>query len=424
MQDKVFFLPLNKISSRLKILYLTYDGLTDPLGQSQILPYLTGLARLGHQITILSAEKKQNFAKRRPLIDTLVEAAGIDWQPVFYTKSPPVVSTLWDLREMYDQAKKLHSQKKFDAVHCRSYLTALIGERMKEKSGLKFIFDMRGFWADERVEGGLWDQKSAIFKRIYDFFKRKEKDFLRKADYTISLTFAAEKEIRTWDGLADIPIQVIPCCVDTDLFDSQKIKPSQSEKLWQDFNIQPEEFVISYLGSLGTWYMVEEMLLFFKQLENVFPDCKFLFITPDDPQIVLQKAQELNIAERKFIFCHAERKEVPALLSISQIAIFFVRPTFSKKASSPTKLGEILSMGVPVICNSGVGDIDYIFEKYNCGILLEDFSELSLRRASKKVFPALHLEEADLRKVATTYFDLQKGIEIYAEVYRKVASEP
>ena len=41
-----------------RVLYISYDGLTDPLGQSQILPYLQHLAKESYQFTILSFEKK------------------------------------------------------------------------------------------------------------------------------------------------------------------------------------------------------------------------------------------------------------------------------------------------------------------------------------------------------------------------------
>ena len=46
-----------------KILYISYDGMTDQLGQSQVIPYMQGLAKLGQKITILSAEKKDAFFK-------------------------------------------------------------------------------------------------------------------------------------------------------------------------------------------------------------------------------------------------------------------------------------------------------------------------------------------------------------------------
>ncbi len=303
------------------ILYLSYDGLTDPLGQSQVLPYLKGLSSKGYQFTVISAEKQENFSIRKPTVQKLVQEAGIDWQPLFYTKKPPVLSTLWDLQQMYRQAVRLHREKQFSIVHCRSYLTALIGLRLKRKYGLTFIFDMRGFWADERVEGGLWSLQNPVFNRIYHFFKRQERHFLQNADYTISLTNEASSIIRSWPGLHKIPIQVIPCCVDTDLFRISDVRcsigdarsktldgasqleennlnsslPSHIPTSSPAHPLSPIEhrtsnienppsairhlkFTLSYLGSLGTWYLLDEMLLFFKRLLKGQPEATFLFI--------------------------------------------------------------------------------------------------------------------------------------------------
>ena len=38
----------------MRALYISYDGMTDPLGRSQVLPYLEGLAKRGHEITLVS----------------------------------------------------------------------------------------------------------------------------------------------------------------------------------------------------------------------------------------------------------------------------------------------------------------------------------------------------------------------------------
>jgi glycosyltransferase involved in cell wall biosynthesis len=409
----------------LNILYLSYDGLTDPLGQSQILPYLTGLASLGHQITVISAEKKENYLLRKAVIDKIISPFGnaLRWEPIFYTKKPPVLATLYDISKLEKKAEALHKTKHFDLLHCRSYIAALVGERLKKKYGIKFIFDMRGFWADERVEGNIWDVKHPVFKKIYEYFKRKEKDFLKNAAYTISLTVTAKEEILSWQGFENIPIQVIPCCVDTELFDTEKLKMVHLEKYWQELNIMPEEWVISYLGSLGTWYMTDEMLYFFKKLEQKYPEVKFLFITTDNPEIVLEKARQLGIAERKFIFRKAERREVPALLKISRFSVFFVKPTYAKKASSPTKMGEILSMGIPVVCNANIGDTAHLFENHTCGVLLQDFSEESMQKAVNEIDTMLKIPKEALRKTALDYFDLQKGIAAYHEVYRQVKAK-
>ncbi|HXC74444.1 MAG TPA: hypothetical protein VN640_07175, partial [Sphingomicrobium sp.] len=71
-----------------RVLYITYDGLTDPLGQSQVLPYLAGLAGLGHRITVLSCEKPQRMAQDGDRIRRQCAAAGIGWTPLAYHKRP------------------------------------------------------------------------------------------------------------------------------------------------------------------------------------------------------------------------------------------------------------------------------------------------------------------------------------------------
>jgi len=43
------------------IIYVSYDGLTDPLGQSQVVPYLTKISNENKKIDIISFEKKEAF---------------------------------------------------------------------------------------------------------------------------------------------------------------------------------------------------------------------------------------------------------------------------------------------------------------------------------------------------------------------------
>ena len=437
-------MPENRVDHKVEVLYLSYDGLTDPLGQSQILPYLAGLSGKGYSITVISAEKADNFAKRNEQIAHIAGTHGIGWQPVVYTKRPPVLSTLWDLNKMYRLALRLHRSHRFTIVHCRSYLTALLGLRLKERHGLKFIFDMRGFWADERVEGGLWNLDNPLFKGIFNYFKRREADFFRHADYTISLTHEGKQIIGQRPGLAGIPIQVIPCCVDTQLFalpKKQKVKVlgrvgqhlddqgQQGSALPDDEPLDPHHpagtgmhppYTLSYLGSVGTWYMLDEMLRFFRRLLHHKPEAHFLFITPDNPRAIYEKAVLLGIPPGKIDVRPAERKEVPTLLAQSQFSLFFIKPCFSKKASSPTKMGEVLAMGLPVICNAGVGDTDYIVEKYGVGAAVDAFTDAAFDEAIARMEGLSQLPPEHFRQAALDYFDLQKGVALYHSVYQKL----
>ncbi len=80
-----------------RVLYISYDGLTDSLGQAQILPYLINLSKLYYEITILSTEKEDNFLKSNEFVKKACDSAGIRWECIKYTKSPPVLSTISDI---------------------------------------------------------------------------------------------------------------------------------------------------------------------------------------------------------------------------------------------------------------------------------------------------------------------------------------
>ena len=69
---------------------------------------------------------------------------------------------------------------------------------------------------------------------------------------------------------------------------------------------------------------------------------------------------QYGLAQNKLIVKQGKRYEVPVLLSFSNYALFFIKPCYSKISSSPTKHGEIMAMGIPVITNRGVGDVEEI----------------------------------------------------------------
>ena len=122
------------------ILYISYDGLTDSLGQSQILAYLKRLSLLGNQVVILSYEKADRLAESGRQVAETINAHHLIWEPLSYTKQPPILSTIKDIRRGLKRSKDLHRVHHFDVVHCRGYIAAIIGKNLKEKFGTKFIF--------------------------------------------------------------------------------------------------------------------------------------------------------------------------------------------------------------------------------------------------------------------------------------------
>jgi len=405
------------MGDKIPVLYISYDGMTDPLGQSQVIPYLEGLAERGFLFTLISFEKPERYTRLGKQISVQLQKSNIQWVPLTYHKSPPVLSTLYDLWKLKKLAKQLYKEHKYQIVHCRSYIASLTGVYLKQKYGLKFIFDMRGFWADERVEGGMWNLKNPAFKLIYSYFKKKERQFLQQADYTIILTENAKQFIESQKIKGISPVQVIPCCADLELFNPERIEERQIADLRKELGIKEDEFILLYLGSLGTWYKLDEMIRFYKSLLTYKPTAKFLIITKENQDNLLNEIQQMGVSADKVLIRSAERQEVPLYISLAHCGIFFYKTTFSRKATSPTKQGEIMGMGIPVICNKGVGDTADIIQNTASGVVIADFTEQNYAAVCATIDKLLAIDKKDIRTAAESYYALEKGINAYGQVY-------
>ncbi len=405
-----------------KVLYISYDGMTDPLGQSQVLPYLSKLAIAGYQFTLLSFEKKHRFKKEGRIIQDLCAQAGVDWQPLFFTKNPPILSKVYDRWQMRRKAGKLHRKHHFDMIHCRSYIAAEMGLALKKKTGVKFLFDMRGFWADEKVDNGQWNQGRFFFRRVYKHYKQKEKQFLLQADGIISLTYAAKGELLKREAYKELCVDVIPCCADLQHFDYQTTHEKDRQALRDQLQIGPNKKVITYLGSVGGWYLTKEMFSFVRYLVQQYPEFILLVLTKDAPGKVWQEAMHEGLLPDQLKVTYAVRKELPLYLSLSDCSIFFIRATYSKIASSPTKHAELMGMGIPIICND-IGDTGHIIAKTKTGSIVREFNELGYKKVIGRMDELQNISKEDIRQAAFTYFDLAKGVEKYLQIYKRILTE-
>jgi len=147
----------------------------------------------------------------------------------------------------------------------------------------------------------------------------------------------------------------------------------------------------------------------------------FLFISQDDPAIILQEAIKQGVSLDKIRISGAIRPDMPTYISISDCSVFFIKPVFSKKASSPTKQGEIMAMGVPVICNSGVGDTDSVIRAWNSGLLVDQFTSTSYDQVIND-FQKAHFDTHAMRNGAVAFFSLDEGVNRYKNVYERILS--
>jgi len=409
----------NRGAEAARVLYVTYDGLTDPLGQSQILPYLTRLSQRGHRITILSCEKRAAMDKEGAAIRKLCESNGLDWQPLPYHKNPPVLSSMLDLAILKRSAAQLHRAQPFGLVHCRSYIPAAAGLHLKRRFGVPLLFDMRGFWPEEKTEGGSWDLRNPLFRLVNRYFKGLESRLLQQSDAIVSLTEAGRTELLRRSELSghEDRISVIPCCVDFGHF--RLAGQSQRRAARQQLGIAPDARVLAYLGSLGGNYMLGEMLEFFRAYRKRNAGARFLFVTQELPELIVAEARKRDIGVEELVIRAASREHVPHLLAAADLGIAFKQPSFSAKGCSPTKMGEMLAVGIPFIANSGVGDVAEQIAETGGGVVVERFDEAAYAEALDRL-ERLGADGERWRELARSRLDLEQGIDRYDSVYRSI----
>ena len=142
-----------------RVLYLTYDGILEPLGYSQILSYLKSLSK-NNKITIISIEKNQDLQNIVHLnkIKSILSEFKIDWKYFIYKQNK--LGKIFLILNIILNTYFLILKKKINIVHSRSYVMGLIAYFLSFIIIFSHIFDIRGFWIEERVEWGLWKKKS------------------------------------------------------------------------------------------------------------------------------------------------------------------------------------------------------------------------------------------------------------------------
>ena len=391
--------------------------MTDPLGQSQVINYLIGLRTEGYKFDILSFEKPEKFITQGEYIRNLLDEHGIQWFPQKFHYNPPVLSKIYDKFTLLRIAKALHLKNNYALIHCRSYPAAEVALKLKKQTGVKFLFDMRGFWPDEKAEGGHWDQKIFFWRKVYSYYKRKEREFIIAADHIISLTNAAKKEIESRSYFKCAPLTVIPCCADAENFLLKtEEKATHAREL---LSIPQEKFVLSYLGSLGTWYMIDEMLRFFAELKKKKPESLFLIISGSDRHIVTERLQTYGLSLNDVKIISVPFKDVAKNMYASDVSISFIRPVYSKMASSPVKIGEILSMGIPIIANN-IGDSGMFIQENNLGIMLNNITEEEINNALRNINRIKNIDPVLIREKALEEYSLARGVALYKGAYRQI----
>ena len=401
------------------VLYITYDGLLDPLGASQILPYVEGIAAHPRNVHILSFEKPFRLAAGRTDLERRLARLGITWRPLKFTSRAGFFGKVWDLARMYFFSCLIFNKVQPAVVHGRGHAATQVGLFLKRWRGPKLIFDFRGLWVDERIDKGGWDLRKPFDRWQYSRYKLVEKLLLQRADQIVVLTEAVIDEVLRLGVSSREKITVIPCCADFDHFNLAEGGLRQAARMY--LGINQDAFVLGYLGSVGGMYLSNRYFRLLEMYASVDANFQGFVLTPDIKRF--NEEMRRNLPSRlhgKINAVAGNRDDVAKLLPAADVLVSFIRPSYSRVATSPTKLAESFAAGIPALCNLGIGDVESLIQELDAGLAIDADSDNALAEVVKALPSLAAKGGARLRVVARESLGLEVANKRYRAIYQKL----
>ena len=366
----------------LTVTYLSMDPLSSTVGSSQVLAYIERLAHRGIEIDLVTFEHAVE-----PELTENLSGLGVTWRPQRFGLHGPVGG----LGRVLRAARAVRGAS---IVHARSDMAAAA----TMLAGVdRWVWDVRSFWADQKVATGVMPAGSPQVQVM----RRVEGLAAHGSTAVIALTASAIDELdRRHGGVVSSKARVVTTCVDLDRFGLSDPPPGLLRVL--------------LAGTLNRYYDVESMLGLVAELRRRSP-VEFVVASPGDTDW----EDELATIEASRV--SATPGEMAELVSACHVGLSVCRDDVgaSLLAAMPTKIGEFLASGRPVVVNPGLVDAAQMLERDGCGIAFGSSSETGVVDAADRLEDLLAdpRTPARCRSLAESHFDLDRGVDALVEVY-------
>jgi len=392
-----------------RVTHVSLDGLSTPLGQSQVLAVSERLHSMGWECTILSLEPEPSGDGAFDRLYARMALSGVRWQHRPYRRGrvgavKNVLSMTAMIRDAWETT---------DLFHCRSYFGAFFPAAADVFQSVPYVFDTRGYWVDEKIEDGRWFQdvaSRAIARRV-------ERELYERASGVVSLTELAAEDVRNGRFGRRHPEQrsiCIPTCVDYSKFRMEK-------------GAAPNDFlndgpIIAYVGSLNPSYEYRKALELAALILKRVPQAKFLALTSQIPEMS-SLSDEFAIPTNRRLITGVANDQIHVWLPWIDFGLtLLVNPIQAKRASMPTKLGEFFATGIAPISHGANSEVTDWVNRAGSGMVLEDLSSDSLERAADFVARGVpDVQVLERARLATEeHFSLDSGAKRYDTLFRRV----
>lgn len=381
------------------IVFLTYDGMTDPLGQSQVIPYMKYLVKVGYNFKIISYEKNQNY-KIENKVNSLIGENNwvkIKFRRGFFGK---IINIILGIVSIKNIAKK----NNISFFHLRGFIPALIFNFSKVK--INYLYDYRSFAVGEHIDTNNIKENGFLHK----LFTKIDKAMVKNSKGIVLLEVYAKRllcEIYNFDLKT---FEIIRTST------SIKNYPKKEKK---NFNNEKEILFVS-LGGARFPYRSDIILKTIKSLIDNGINCRIDFINQYDHQIIKKHAENIKFPKEKIKIYSLDNELIPNALGKFDYGCVFYEKSKWRTVCSPTKLGEFLSAGLPIIALDGIKIIDKLEKNYDFIFTIKSDVEINLQIKEIIKFISLSHDNNQCQKLALKKFDIQIANKKYERIYKKL----
>jgi glycosyltransferase involved in cell wall biosynthesis len=305
-------------------------------------------------------------------------------------------------------------------IHCRGDWSARIAAPLSARlPGVRYVYDCRG---DAEAEFAREAETRALPRARAEAVMRRIRVARRASVAGASLVLAVSEPLRDLlvarYGLDPARARVVPGAAD-----EAKFHPDDADRAAMRRELSLEErFVVVFPGRFGRWHYNEETFEVVRGLLDADSQAFFLVLTPDVD--AARALAERRLPAGRYAIRSAQHREVPRFLRAADLGILLRAADPINVAACPTKFGEFVMTGLPVLISAGIGDCSAFVATERAGVVLDAADPAAAVRGVR----ALRAEpERELRaRVAVAgrkRFSRQRHARELATLYRGLVSE-
>lgn len=394
----------------MRLLFLSYWGMEDPLSHATVLPHVRILASLPQVQEVVLACVERGVKRTLP---NRPEFHKVNYVPLHWNQDGlgPFGQIIAN-QKVKQQLRSLLNQQPFDLVIARSTMAGDLVYSACIQHKIPYVIESLEPHTDYMVEAGVWSAGGLKAR----YMRRSEQRQLRYAFALLPLSRAYAAALRSASGVT-APIHVMPCCVDFDRFTFQF---ERRQAMRRELGCAPAELIGVYVGKFGGIYMQKDALNWFQYLFKTEPGFRLLILS-GDPDSVLALFRESGIPMSRTTVLRSPPERVPDYLWAADVAFSLHLPTPSKLGISPIKNAEYLAAGLPVLSPVGIGDDPMYLEENGLGVVLSPWVESAfpevwdrlkalIGQGDRRERADRARPERDLRRVHDTYMEVLSAL--------------